>query len=153
MHTMSEKREPDEAAPAADRSSLRADCQACFALCCVVPAFSASADFAIDKPAGQACPNLRQDFGCGIHARLREQGFRGCTVYDCFGAGQKVSQVTFGGRDWRQSPDIARRMFEVFPVIRDLHELLWYVTEALTFPAARPRRGAGRDGTAHEAEP
>ena len=140
MHTMSEKRETDETAPAADRSSLRADCQACFALCCVVPAFSASADFAINKPAGQPCPNLRQDFRCGIHARLREQGFRGCTVYDCFGAGQKVSQVTFGGRDWRQSPDTARRMFEVFPVIRDLHELLWYVSEALTFPAARPLR-------------
>ena len=29
-------------------------------------------------------------------------------------------------------------MFEVFPVMRDLHELLWYVSEALTFPAANP---------------
>lgn len=29
-------------------------------------------------------------------------------------------------------------MFEVFPVVRQLHELLWYLTEALTLPAARP---------------
>lgn len=29
-------------------------------------------------------------------------------------------------------------MFDVFPVVRQLHELLWYLTEALTLPAARP---------------
>jgi uncharacterized protein YjbI with pentapeptide repeats len=117
---------------------LRADCANCFALCCVVPAFSASVDFAIDKKAGQACPNLRTDFRCGIHTHLRQEGFRGCTVYDCFGAGQKVSQVTFGGQDWRQAPATARRMFAVFPIMRDLHELLWYLSEAMTLPAARP---------------
>lgn len=116
--------------------SLKADCESCFALCCVAPAFSVSADFAIDKPAGQACPNLREDFRCGIHARLRQQGFKGCTVYDCFGAGQKVSQLTFGGRGWRHAPAAAKQMLEVFPVVRDLHELLWYLSEALTLPAA-----------------
>ena len=124
-------------APAGAGDELRADCANCFALCCVVPAFAASVDFAKDKAAGQPCPNLRQDFGCGIHTRLRDQGYRGCTVYDCFGAGQKVSQVTFGGQDWRRAPKTARQMFEVFPVMRDLHELLRYLTEALSLPAAR----------------
>jgi uncharacterized protein YjbI with pentapeptide repeats len=117
---------------------LRADCTRCFALCCVAPAFAASADFAIDKPAGRPCPNLRADFRCGIHDDLRERGFSGCTVYDCFGAGQQVAQVTFGGRDWRQAPGTAARMFAVFGVMRQLHELLWYLTEALALPAARP---------------
>lgn len=121
--------------------NLRADCESCFALCCVVPAFAASADFAIDKPAGQACPNLQPDFRCGIHARLRPEGFRGCTVYDCFGAGQQVCQVTFGGQDWRTDPATAKRMFEVFPVMRDLHELLWYLSEAVSLPAARSLHG------------
>jgi uncharacterized protein YjbI with pentapeptide repeats len=92
---------------------------------------TASADFAIDKPAGEPCPNLRPDFRCGIHARLRDGGFPGCTVYDCFGAGQKVTQVTFGGRDWRQAADSGAQMFEVFAVVRLLHELLWYLIEAL----------------------
>jgi uncharacterized protein YjbI with pentapeptide repeats len=117
---------------------LRADCQRCFGLCCVVPAFSASADFAISKDAGQACPNLRPDFGCSIHDRLRQQGFPGCAVYDCFGAGQKVSQVTFGGQDWREAPGTAAQMFGVFPIMRQLHELLWYLGEALTLESAGP---------------
>ncbi|SHH58422.1 pentapeptide repeat-containing protein [Streptomyces sp. 3214.6] len=122
-----------------DRNTLRGDCGNCFGLCCVALPFARSADFAIDKPAGKACPNLGEDHRCGIHARLRQKGFTGCTVYDCFGAGQKVSQVTFGGRDPRTAPrEEARRMSEVFPVVRQLHELLWYVTEALALPAARP---------------
>ncbi len=143
---------PDQAQPAPGHGqlSLHADCERCFGLCCVAPAFSASADFAIDKPAGQACRHLRPDFRCGIHARLRQQGFAGCTVYDCFGAGQQVSQVTFAGQDWRQAPQVAQHMFEVFTIMRQLHELLWYLTEALTLAAARPLRGElGRalDGT------
>ncbi|MFI7537950.1 pentapeptide repeat-containing protein [Streptosporangium sp. NPDC049376] len=127
---------------ATDPRDLRADCASCFALCCTVPAFSASSDFAIDKPAHQPCPNLGADFRCGIHSSLRRRGFAGCTVYDCFGAGQRVSQVTFGGRDWRSSPGTARRMFEVFPVMRDLHELLWYLTQALALPGTAPVRDA-----------
>ncbi|WP_055491017.1 pentapeptide repeat-containing protein [Streptomyces sp. TP-A0356] len=123
----------------ADRSDLRADCSQCFALCCVALPFAASADFAIGKDAGTPCPNLRDDFRCGVHTELRTRGFSGCTVYDCFGAGQKVSRITFGGRDWRAGdPEHRRRMFDVFPVMRQLHELLWYLTEALTLPAARP---------------
>ncbi|MCQ4082105.1 pentapeptide repeat-containing protein [Streptomyces sp. RB6PN25] len=130
-------------APSADRErlGLQADCAGCFGLCCVALPFAASADFAVDKDAGTPCANLQADFRCGIHAGLRERGFAGCTVFDCFGAGQKVSQVTFGGQNWRQAPHTARRMFEVFPVMRQLHELLWYVTEALALPSARPVRG------------
>ncbi|WP_209442579.1 pentapeptide repeat-containing protein [Streptomyces iakyrus] len=125
----------------AEQAELRGDCERCFGLCCVALPFAASADFAVDKAAGSPCRNLREDHRCGIHARLRQKGFTGCTVYDCFGAGQQVSQVTFGGRDWRTGPrEDARRMFEVFPVVRQLHELLWYLTEALALPAARPVR-------------
>jgi uncharacterized protein YjbI with pentapeptide repeats len=123
-------------------SELRADCGRCFGLCCVALPFGRSADFAIDKDAGTPCRNLRDDFHCGIHSELRQRGFSGCTVYDCFGAGQKVSQLTFGGQDWRSvGPEHARRMFDVFPVVRQLHEMLRYLTEALTLPAARPIHG------------
>jgi uncharacterized protein YjbI with pentapeptide repeats len=118
--------------------NLRADCSRCFGLCCVAPAFAASSDFAVDKPAGTPCVNLLADFRCGIHDRLRDRGFSGCTVYDCFGAGQRVAQETFGGRDWRAAPETADDMFAVFSVTRDLHELLWYLTESLALPAAAP---------------
>ncbi|MFD3548397.1 pentapeptide repeat-containing protein [Streptomyces sp. NPDC058655] len=117
---------------------LQADCANCFALCCVALPFAKSSDFAADKPAGTPCTNLARDFRCGIHTRLRDSGFRGCTVFDCLGAGQQVSQVTFGGRDWRTHPGTARQMYEVFPVMRQLHELLAYLAEALALPAAAP---------------
>ncbi|MFM9370991.1 pentapeptide repeat-containing protein [Streptomyces sp. Da 82-17] len=122
------------------RQELKADCGSCFGLCCAALPFAASADFAVNKAAGTPCTNLRTDFSCGIHARLRDSGYQGCTVYDCFGAGQQVSQVTFGGRDWRAEPDRSREMFAVFPVMRHLHELLWYVNEALALPTSRPVR-------------
>ncbi|MGW7540068.1 pentapeptide repeat-containing protein [Streptomyces sp. NPDC054770] len=122
-----------------EQARLSGDCARCFGLCCVALPFTASVDFAVDKPAGKPCRNLGGDHRCGIHAELRQKGFNGCTVYDCLGAGQKVSQVTFGGRDWRDgSEEDARRMFEAFPVVRQLHELLWYLTEALGLAAARP---------------
>lgn len=114
------------------RSSLSADCENCFGLCCVALTFAASADFAINKDAGEPCPNLQSDFRCGIHKSLRQQGFKGCTVFECFGAGQKVSQGTFGGVNWREAPETAKEMFEVLPIMQQLHEMLWYLTEALT---------------------
>ncbi|HEX7591531.1 MAG TPA: pentapeptide repeat-containing protein [Candidatus Limnocylindrales bacterium] len=122
----------------ARRATLTADCAKCCGLCCVAPAFLVSSDFAIDKGAGQPCPNLERDFRCGIHPKLRESGFPGCVVYECFGAGQRVTQVTFDGTNWRTKRQIAARMFEVFFVVRRLHELLWYLTEALALPEARP---------------
>jgi hypothetical protein len=100
----------------------------------VAPAFAASADFAIDKPAGTPCPHLRGDFRCGIHDRLRPEGFPGCTVFDCFGAGQRITQQTFGGRTWRESPELAAQQFAVMPVMRQLHEMLWHLAEAATLP-------------------
>ncbi|MEZ2659847.1 pentapeptide repeat-containing protein [Aneurinibacillus aneurinilyticus] len=119
-------------------NSLHANCENCFGLCCVALPFAASADFAIDKDAGRPCPNLQSDFRCSIHKSLREQGFKGCTVFDCFGAGQKVSQVTFAGVDWREDPEKAKKMYNVFPIMKQLHEMLWYLTEALTLKASRP---------------
>ncbi|MFD0905825.1 pentapeptide repeat-containing protein [Actinomadura sediminis] len=122
-------------------AELRANCAQCHGLCCVALPFTASADFAVDKPAGRPCANLLADSRCGVHADLRGRGFAGCTVFDCFGAGQKVSQVTFGGRDWREDDEAARRMFAVFPIMRDLHEVLWYLAEALARPEAAPVHG------------
>ncbi|RUS47293.1 pentapeptide repeat-containing protein [Cohnella sp. AR92] len=122
-------------------SSLQADCESCFGLCCAALPFSASSDFARDKAAGQPCPQLREDYRCGIHGKLRQQGYRGCTVYDCFGAGQKLSQHTFQGSGWLEAPESASRMFEAFPVLWQLQELLSHLNEALTLKAAQPIRG------------
>ncbi len=125
----------DSLPPVDPRGRLRADCSRCAGLCCVAPVFAASADFAIDKPAGVACPNLRDDFRCRIHAELRPRGFPGCEVFDCFGAGQQLTQVTFGGRSWREAPELAAVQFAALPVMRQLHEMLWHLTEARSLSA------------------
>lgn len=108
--------------------ALRGDCANCFGLCCVALPFTKSADFAASKDAGTPCRNLLADHRCGIHTELRQKGYAGCTVYDCFGAGQRVSREVFGGVDWREAG--RERMFAVFPQVRQLHELLWYLAEA-----------------------
>ncbi|MFD6426068.1 pentapeptide repeat-containing protein [Streptomyces sp. NPDC060198] len=128
---------------------LRGDCANCFGLCCVALTLFASADFAVDKGAGEPCANLQEDFRCGIHRRLRPAGYSGCTVYDCFGAGQKVSQGVYARQDWRSRPETADEMFRVFRVMRQLHEILSLLTEALALPAARPIRQELRQ--AHDA--
>lgn len=115
------------------RESLKADCSKCFGLCCTALNIAASNDFAIDKPAHTPCPNLQEDFRCKIHDNLRDQGFKGCTVYDCLGAGQKVSQDIFGEKDWRKHPEVASLMFSVFPIVEQLYEMIAYIAEALTY--------------------
>ena len=122
------------------RDELRADCARCFALCCVAPAFSRSSEFAIDKPAGVPCPNLADDHRCRIHDSLRPEGFSGCAAYDCFGAGQRLAQHTFGGHDWRTHPRLAGPMMAAVPVMRGLHELLWYLREAQGLDTSDPIR-------------
>lgn len=120
------------------RAELRADCGRCFALCCVGPAFVHSSEFALDKPAGVSCPHLADDHRCTIHDRLRPEGFAGCTAYDCFGAGQRLAQTTYGGRDWRTHHEVATPMMAALPVLRALHELLWYAGDALARPTSEP---------------
>ncbi len=112
-------------------SSLQADCARCFGLCCVALPYAISADFAVDKDGGTPCRNLQDDFRCGIHQHLRDKGFKGCTVYECFGAGQKVSRNTFSGMDWKTHPGLAKDMFDIFPIMQQLQEMLYYLTEAV----------------------
>ncbi|WP_250446216.1 pentapeptide repeat-containing protein, partial [Actinotalea sp. C106] len=131
------------------RLDLVADCSRCLALCCVALPFERSAEFGLTKAGGTPCPNLDEGLGCSIHARLRPAGFAGCATYDCLGAGQHLTQVTFAGRDWRTDPAVAGPMFAALPVMKQLHEMLWYLTEVLDLPAARPLHEEVRSAVAH----
>ena len=119
-------------------SSLKADCEKCFGLCCVSLYFSVSDGFPFTKAGGKPCPNLQQNFRCKVHENLGELGLKGCLGYDCFGAGPKVSQFTFGGTDWVQMKESGVRVFECYLVMRQLHELLWYLRQAIRAMAAEP---------------
>ena len=107
---------------------LRSDCSSCFGLCCVLLPFSAVSGFGVDKPSGRPCLNLLDDDRCGIHTSLREDGWPGCTVFECFGAGQQVSQVTYGGVSWREQDNLGE-MAAVLSVMRQLHEMLVHLAE------------------------
>ena len=128
------------------RDRLRADCGSCAALCCVAPGFRRSAEFALDKPPGTPCPLLAADFGCSVHDELRPRGFSGCATFDCFGAGQRIVQSVLPGSDWRAGPEVASRVFAAFHALRALHELLWYLTEAVELAPS----GNDRDAVAAE---
>jgi hypothetical protein len=123
-----------------DDISLRADCAQCAALCCVALAFDRSALFALDKPAGVACPNLRGCNTCAIHEDLAGQGFAGCVRFDCLGAGQRVTQM-FAGQSWRDDPQTARAMFDAFRVMRPVHELIQLLHEAGKLAMSREQAG------------
>jgi uncharacterized protein YjbI with pentapeptide repeats len=121
---------------------LKPDCQNCFGLCCVALYFSKHDGFPTDKHAGVPCPNLAQDYTCSIHENLSEQGLKGCIAYECFGAGQQVSQVTYGGgQGWRAEGadhSSSEQMFKVFLIMKQLHEMCWYLYEALSYDIPTP---------------
>lgn len=126
---------------------LEADCSQCFGLCCVALPFARSADFPVDKRAGEPCRNLLADHRCAIHDRLAPEGWRGCVTFDCFGAGQQVSQVTFGGVSWREAPGTDASMYAVLPVMRQLHEMLAHLHAALDLAPDEPLRAGLTAGT------
>ncbi|WP_052022193.1 hypothetical protein, partial [Actinotalea ferrariae] len=123
---------------------LASDCTRCVGLCCVALPFRRSADFPVDKAAGDPCRNLLADHSCGIHDRLRREGWVGCTVYECFGAGQAVTAAFPAG--WRDGP--APAMFAVFPVVQQAHEVLRHLAEAAARTDDAALRERARDLTA-----
>jgi len=64
-------------------------------------------------------------------------------VFDCFGAGQQTTQVTFKGVHWRDGKAVATEMFAAFEVMRQLYESLWYLSEARTLLV--PEKAPGTD--------
>jgi len=113
---------------------LRSDCTQCAALCCVAFAFDKSNDFAFDKAAETPCSNLDTCGRCTIHTDLAAQGFLGCAVYECDGAGQRVTQELFGGRSWQDDASLVGPMSRALSAVRRLHGLLVLLDAAGKLP-------------------
>ena len=131
-----------------DAAVLRPDCDRCAALCCVALAFDRGPMFAIDKANGEPCPNLDDCNGCRIYADRARLGFPGCVAFDCLGAGQRVTQELFGGRSWRDEPELLAPMGRAFEAMRRLHETALLLAEAakLPLPPAERTRLAALEG-------
>jgi len=125
-------------APAHEVPALVADCGSCFGLCCVLLPFRREGGFGVDKDGGEPCHHLDARDGCGIHDSLHDSGWPGCAAFDCFGAGQQVSTVTYGGRSWREQDNLGE-MAAVLSVMRQLHEMLAHLAEVeRRAPEAQP---------------
>lgn len=95
-------------------SKFRADCSGCCGLCCVVPDQLSVQGFRIDKPAETPCAHLSGLHRCSIYAMRKIHGYPACEGFDCFGAGQWITQRLFGGANWKHSPDLAGQMFSAY---------------------------------------
>ena len=120
--------------------ALRADCSRCAGLCCVAPAFYSVQGFGFDKPAHRACAYLTTQNHCAIHSERAARGFPACETFDCFGAGQRVTQELFHGADWRASRDVAVRMYSAYACVAALHRLMALLAVAEVY-APSPRDG------------
>lgn len=109
---------------------LRIDCENCSGLCCVALCFRKSDGFPGNKSAGEPCEYLVSDFRCKIHSKLSDMNMKGCLNYDCFGAGQKVSNKIFDGQNWKKNLEISKDIFDVFIKVLQLHQVLWYLIQA-----------------------
>jgi hypothetical protein len=78
-------------------SAFRADCSNCCGLCCVVSHMLVAQGFPVDKPAETPCVHLDRRNHCSIHSTRPMRGYEVCEGFDCFGAGQWVTQRLFGG--------------------------------------------------------
>jgi hypothetical protein len=109
---------------------LKIDCKNCSGLCCVSLYCSKTDGFPANKEAGTPCSYLDSDYGCNIHSILGEKNYRGCIAYDCFGAGQRATQLCLSKGTWKTNPKQADMIFETFMIVFQLHQMLWYLVEA-----------------------
>jgi uncharacterized protein YjbI with pentapeptide repeats len=130
-------------------TTLEPDCARCVGLCCVALPFRPSHGFAFAKDAGEPCRHLDDAYRCSIHASLRQSGMGGCTSYECFGAGQHVTQVVYGGVTWRGSADGGAEMFAVFAVVQRLHEMLALLDQAFALVPSTELTGLRSTVSAH----
>ena len=93
---------------------LRSDCGSCCGLCCVAPDQLSTQDFGADKPANTPCQHLDEHNRCRIHEVRSENGYGACQGFECFGAGQWITQHLFKGADWRDSEETADQMFAAY---------------------------------------
>lgn len=100
--------------------ALRADCSRCHGLCCVALAFDRGPMFAFDKAADEPCRHLLPTLRCAVHAARERLGLAGCVHYDCYGAGQRVSQELSTGLARSEIPEAFRRLRRVHELLRML---------------------------------
>lgn len=117
---------------------LKADCSKCSGLCCTALFFSKIDGFPENKKAGKPCTNLQNNYRCKIHHELEKRNMKGCIGYDCFGAGQHVTQYIYKGDTWQTSPEQSKEIFYIFVIVFQLYQIRYFLEESkLIIPAKK----------------
>lgn len=119
-------------------NSMQSDCAQCSGLCCTALFFSKMDGFPENKTAGKPCVNLLGDFRCKIHSQLENQKMKGCIGYDCFGAGQQVTQTIYKGQTWRTLPEQSQEIFDVFCTVFRMRQMNYFLTQAMILKGGKP---------------
>lgn len=115
---------------------LKVDCSKCSGLCCTALFFSKIDGFPENKVAGKPCTKLKSDYHCKIHQELEKRNMKGCIGYDCFGAGQHVTQCIYKGETWQTSQEQSQEIFDVFVIVFQLYQIRYFLEESiLVIPA------------------
>ena len=106
-----------------DHPDLISRCDACKAICCIMPSFDLAQGFGHSKPAFSRCRNLGADHTCTIHKNLKTEGYAGCLNYECFGTGQLVSAHLSLNDDWHENSILSDKVYRTFTRIKQVQEL------------------------------
>ena len=116
---------------------LKIDCSKCSGLCCTALLFMKMDGFPENKKEGKPCSKLQNNYRCKIHNELEKQNMKGCLGYDCFGAGQYVTQCIYKGETWQTLKEKAKEIFDVFIIIFQLYQIRYFLEESKTIIPAR----------------
>ena len=126
-----------------ERIASRSDCANCAALCCVAYPSDDMPGFAASKRSGEPCPRLAQCGTCTIYEDRERLGFGGCIAYECFGAGQFVTQA-LSQRGARRGRTVATKaMIDRFLQVRPAFDLL-HLAQRLAGDNLPPERESRR---------
>ncbi|WP_392486043.1 pentapeptide repeat-containing protein [Haloimpatiens sp. FM7315] len=121
-------------------NQLKSDCSKCSGLCCVALFFSTIDGFPENKNAGNPCSKLQNNYRCKIHDELEKRNMKGCIGYDCFGAGQHVTQCIYKKETWQTLKEQSKEIFDVFIIIYQLYQIRYFLEEAkIVIPAKNLR--------------
>lgn len=85
--------------------------------------------------------HLQKDFRCQIHNELEHRNLKGCIGYDCFGAGQHVTQTIYAKQTWQSMPQSTKEIFDVFVVVFQLYQMRYFLLESMIIDPAKSLKG------------
>lgn len=119
---------------------FKVDCSKCSGLCCIALFFSKADGFPENKIAGKPCLKLENSFRCKIHTELEKLNMKGCIGYDCFGAGQHVTQYTYKGQTWKSLENQSKEIFAVFVIVFQLYQMRYFLEQSMSVIPAKELR-------------